>query len=101
MEGITARAELEVKINEALQGKRTLPVSDDIWTREQLQAFSGLTANRGLLTHLFTTRNHALVTEHAEEVEILREETAEEIVVEVVAEEECSSMWRRRRRSQL
>ena len=52
--------------------------------------------------HLWHCKVEGVVeeVEHVEEAEILREETTEEIVVEIVAEEECSSLWRRRRSQQ-
>ena len=64
-DGVIGRPELEQRINGRLQGNRTLLVSDDVWTRDQLRAFNGLTASGGVLAHLMTTRNHQLAAEHS------------------------------------
>ena len=61
-------------ISAALAGQRRLLVLDDIWTREQLQAFDSLAAEGGLLGRLVTTRSNELAGEHAESVGALQEE---------------------------
>jgi len=66
--------ELPRAISAALVGQRRLLVLDDIWTKEQLQAFSSLAAEGGLLGRLVTTRNNALAGEHAKAVDALQEE---------------------------
>ena len=66
--------ELPRAISAALVGQRRLLVLDDIWTKEQLHAFSSLVAEGGLLGRLVTTRNNALAGEHAQTVDALQEE---------------------------
>ena len=66
--------ELPRAISAALVGQRRLLVLDDIWTKEQLHAFSSLAAEGGLLGRLVTTRNNALAGEHAQTVDALQEE---------------------------
>lgn len=66
--------ELPRVISAALVGQRRLLVLDDIWTKEQLHAFSSLAAEGGLLGRLVTTRNNALAGEHAQTVDALQEE---------------------------
>ena len=66
--------ELPRAISAALVGQRRLLVLDDIWTKEQLHAFSSLAAEGGLLGRLVTTRNNALAGEHAKTVDALQEE---------------------------
>ena len=61
-------------IRAALAGQRRLLVLDDIWTKEQLQAFDSLAAEGGLLGRLVTTRNNELAGEHAQRVDALQEE---------------------------
>ena len=66
--------ELTGAASRTLDGKRTLLVLDDIWTKEQLDAFAPLTAEDGLLGRLLTTRNQVLAGEHAQKVDELQEE---------------------------
>ena len=66
--------ELPREISAALVGQRRLLVLDDIWTKEQLHAFSSLAAEGGLLGRLVTTRSNELAGEHAESVGALQED---------------------------
>ena len=61
-------------ISAVLAGQRRLLVLDDIWTKEQLQAFASLAAEGGLLGRLVTTRSNELAGEHAQTVEALQAE---------------------------
>ena len=61
-------------ISAAFVGQRQLLVLDDIWTKEQLQAFASLAAEGGLLGRLVTTRSNELAGEHAQTVEALQAE---------------------------
>ena len=66
--------QLPTSIRAALAGQRRLLVLDDIWTKEQLQAFDSLAAEGGLLGRLVTTRNNELAGEHAQTVDALQKE---------------------------
>ena len=66
--------QLPSAIRAALAGQRRLLVLDDIWTKEQLQAFDSLAAEGGLLGRLVTTRNNELAGEHAQRLDRLLEE---------------------------
>ena len=67
-------AELASAVGRALAGQRRLLVLDDIWTREQLDAFAALTAEGGRLGKLVTTRSDELAGEHKVAVVRLEEE---------------------------
>jgi len=69
-----AQDELTSATSRALDGKKTLLVLDDIWRKEQLDAFASLTAEGGLLGRLVTTRNHDLAGADAQKVDELQEE---------------------------